>query len=231
MNYYVFIQKILGLLSLKKIAIWTLTGCVFVIGMTVYEHREKIAEFNPPKNSINKEYPPFNIGEQSSIKISNFVKDHANIVGVSVLSANLLKNTRTRVFHFADVTSTKFGAISVSQQFSGPKLLPLFSSNEINNEQMVRLLNGQFTCANYDTSLISEANPKPEDANMSICRISLPTYAGNFYGWIAIFVNKKLTTEEQLRLKILSEDLANHVYEKDVMVGMGKGIKIISSVN
>lgn len=217
MNTYAFAQAILKIISLKKIFIWTLTALVLTITITIYEHRDKLFSA-PTKVILNEEREPFSVSTDSEKKLVSLIRENKTFLGVSVLSANLRKNTRTRVFYYVDAFSDKPFADELKESFAGPKILPLFSSNEKNNFHMVKLLNGEFTCAPADSSLIANLpGGNPENfKNITICRASLPPYSGNFTGWIALFVNGTVTNENYYSVKLQAESLAEVIYTNDI---------------
>lgn len=206
------ISKLIHSISLRKVIVWTLAMLVLVIGFTAYEHRLDLYEFTirqpKPGNEVGV---TFIISEKTKQKIKDIVLSNTKIEGISILSADLRLNERVDLFHYSD--PKKQGNPEIFES----KRLPLFTKNAENNKQMVKLLNGEFSCSPYAASILSKSFPNLNKSAVTLCSVSLPPYFGDFSGFVMAILNDDPDIESQLRLKQQLETLAAEIYLHDVV--------------
>lgn len=210
-----FITKLLHTITLSKVILWAGAALLATVLFTVYENRKVIFDITTSAEpGINPIGIIFSIGPETRRKIENFVKAEEHVIGFSVLTADLRLNRRTSIFFYG----FDDGKESPPQQPNSPfNRLPLFSSSEENNRQVVKLINGEFFCAPYSTSLLSITSPNLNPNARTLCRASLPPYYGNFVGFITVFLKNEPSVEEQVRLKSSIESMATEIYFRDVL--------------
>lgn len=213
-----FVSKLVTAISFKKVLIWTLAGSLLVVGYTAYEHRADIfdasslghssAAIGNPVGSI------FVVSDATKKDVATFVKAEKSVVGFSVVSADIRLNARNTLYFYADPTSPTPPTIAPLDSI--PRL-PLFTKSEENNRQMIKLINGEFACSPYSTSLIAAVAPNVNKDVIAICRASLPPYYGHFAGFVSVLLNTDPDVDEQVRLKQAIEAMATQIYFRDVI--------------
>ena len=215
-----FVSKLVTAITFKKVLIWALAGTIGVIGYTAYENRSDLFLATKlgkgPIAAGNPVGSTFIVGNDTKSKISEFVKNEKSIVGLTVVSVDIRMNTRNQLFFYADKAEKNPPSLEPLTSFIR---LPMFTKNDDNNRQMVKLINGEFTCAPYTsgTSLVLAASPKANPDVVTICRASLPPYYGHFSGFVSVLLNTDPDVEEQVRLKHVIEALAIEIYFRDVI--------------
>lgn len=200
--------------------IWTLAGIILVFSYTAYEHRSDLFNAATSGQSTMIAGNPvgaiFEIGNTTKKNIETFVKAEKSVVGFTVVSADIRLNVRNQIFFFPDPTVPNPPTLLPLQAFSR---LPLFTKNDEANRQMIKLINGEFTCAPYaTTSLVAQVSPSTNTNVITICRASLPPYYGHFSGFVSVLLNTDPDIEEQVRLKQTIESMATEIYFRDVIL-------------
>lgn len=212
-----FLSKLVRTITFTKVVIWTLAGFVGVLGYTVFENRSTIFGIGESHQTTNQVGNTFVVGEQTKEAIKNLVLQDQSVLGVAVIAADLRLNRRKSLYFFsergADVVKDPIAQAQISQVNS----LPLFTKDEQNNIQMIKLINGEFSCAPYSVALLSSAAPALNKNVISVCRASLPPYYGHFSGFLTMFLNSDPSVEAQLQLKATLETLATEIYFRDVI--------------
>ena len=211
-----FVTKLVRTITLKRVIIWTLAMLLGVAGYTAFERREELFQASiVGKHSGNEVGMTFKIGETTKSEIEDLVNSDESIIGVAVLSADLRLNTRTAVFIAKDPL---FDVPTVNTQLSKlPLKLPLFTKDEENNRLMLKLINGEFYCAPYNTAAMSRSVARVTNDPIVVCRASLPPYYGHFAGFVAVFLNVDPDVEQQLRRKQQIELIATKIFFRDVV--------------
>lgn len=215
-----FASKLVTAITFKKVLLWTLTGVLSVVGYTAYEHRSDLFEATKIGSSSIVSGNPvgaiFTVGETTKKNIATFVKDEKSVVGFTVVSVDIRLNVRNQLFFFADPTAPNPPTIAPLALLAR---LPFFTKNEDSNRQMIKLINGEFTCAPYttSTSLLLAISPTSNRDVVTICRASLPPYYGHFAGFVSVLLNTDPDVEEQVRLKQAIETMATEIYFRDVI--------------
>lgn len=214
------VSKLVTAITFRKVLLWTLAGVLSVVGYTAYGHRSELfaatkigsdsAISGNPVGSV------FTVGDVTKNNISTFVKDEKSVVGFTVVSVDIRMNLRNQVYFYADQSSPNPPTLAPLAMMAR---LPLFTKNDDNNRQMIKLINGEFTCAPYTsgTSLVLSIAPGANRDVVTICRASLPPYYGHFSGFVSVLLNTDPDVEEQVRLKQAIESLATEIYFRDVI--------------
>jgi len=208
-----FATKLVKTITFSRVLLWTLAAIVGIAAWTSYEHRDELFQASPLARPTggNIVGETFKISDETKARVKQYVKDDEDIVGLSILSADIRLNTRISLFFFGD------GLDAASTQARVIDRLPLFTRNDDNNRQIVKLINGEFNCAPYDTTTLAHAAPDLNKDVVTICRASLPPYYGHFSGFVTVFLRTDPDVERQVRLKNQLEQLATEIYFRDVV--------------
>lgn len=157
------------------------------------------------------------------INISNLTKSYFDtaldkskdlIAGIQIVDVNFKKNTRdTTYFAFNDVDLKK-----AYEHFSANKIsdVPLFTENEVNNQRLINLINGDFVCYEFhDTPAYKLYLPFPKNITY-ICSISIPPYYGRFSGYMNVYLTRKPENDDLTFVRQLAKDMSLRIYENDI---------------
>lgn len=208
-------SKVVKTISLHKVALWTLTVLLAIIVWTAYENRSAISALFSPTKAINPVGLTFSVGSTTQSKLKAIVASDKDIIGIVVSSADLrLNEAKTIFFMSADEAINEMHRES---QKAARDRLPLFTSDDTNNAEVVKLINGQFSCMPFDKALISRFNPGLASSVKQVCRSSIPSYYGYFSGFVTAYLGANPSAEEMLQVRAKIEKLANDIYFQDVL--------------
>lgn len=209
-------KKVLQVISLKNVILWTVTALLAVVFYTIYEQRAQIINYivNGPED-FAPQVTSFAVSDQSRNRIKQLVNDSDLIIAITVLNADIRNNRRIPIYWFADDPQVqKQLDTSFSGRYGG---IPLFTSDEKNNETIVGVINGEFACAPYDSSGSTTVFPNLASRFPWVCRTSLPPYYGQFSGYIMISLNRQPSASELDYIKAESLNLSTEIYFRDVL--------------
>lgn len=157
------------------------------------------------------------------LELSNDTKSHLDssvlkvkslVAGVQILNVDFKKNsTSTAYFAFSSEDMKR-----AYTTFEGSKLAdnPLFSGNEIENQKIINLINGEFVCTEFKENTTGLLFPTLTDKIETVCAISIPPYYGRFSGFMNIYLYTHPSTEEVALIRQVSRDISLKIYEVDV---------------
>lgn len=142
------------------------------------------------------------------------VKMKGLIGGLQVVNVDFKKNNRsTAYFAFSDINlKTSYANFQASKIAE----TPLFTDNEVNNQRIIDLINGEFICVDFKDTQAIKAFPRAGDSIPTVCSISIPPYYGRFSGYMNLYLIKKPTPDEISLIRQLSRDISLRIYETDV---------------
>lgn len=212
----VFLSKLVTSITFKKVLIWTIALVLFVVGTISYEHRTELFDIAAGTNgpAVNRVNTTFTISDRTKKDIASFVSDDRSVMGFTVYSVDIRLNAQNSLYFFTDPSAVDPPTLS---PLTAITRLPLFTKNDDNNRQMVKLINGEFTCAPYGTTILATVAPTVNRSVITICRASLPPYYGHFSGYVSVFLNSDPDIDKQVRLKQMIEILATEIYFRDVI--------------
>ena len=212
--------KVLSVISLKKVAIWTFAAIVFLIGLTVFQNRAAIygALTQAPVIETPSAVIPFAVSQTSQDRLKSLIDGDPIISSIIVLNADLRNNRRIPIYWYSDDPYIqKF----LDTQFTNKFGIPLFTAEEKNNANMVGVINGEFACSGFNEG---NASLYPGmDARMPvICRSSLPPYYGQFSGFLTVSLTKVPTADESVALKSTLLAISTEIYFRDIVPANNK---------
>jgi len=207
--------KVLSVISLKKVAVWTFAAMVVLTGFTVFQNRTAIyaAITSAPVVETPSTIVPYTVSQTSQDRLKQLIDGDDLISTIIVLNADLRNNRRIPIYWYSD---DPFVQKTLDAQFVSKFGIPLFTAEEKNNSNMVGVINGEFACNKY-----SEGNaslfPGMESRMPTVCRASLPPYYGQFSGFLTISLNRVPTPDEVIALKSTILAVATEIYFRDVV--------------
>lgn len=212
-----FLAKVLDKISLMRVGLIIILTLITMSSVIVYENRNSFfsfPSFTQPK-SPNLVGGSFVIGRETKQRIQQIITHTDYILGISVRNADLRLNKNVGVYYYG-----KPGVLTTMYEnllSSSTDLFPLWSSNLDLNNQIIRLIGGDFYCLPFNATLLQSLRPDLAVEVKSVCRVSLPPYFGYFTGFIEIYTNKDLTLDEMQVLQVVFKDLSNKIYQNDVV--------------
>lgn len=209
------IQKIVSTITFSKVAMWVLALALAVVFYTMYENRNRIFMDVAEPVAINPVGLTFSISPETEAIIKDRVIGDRTIIGISVMSADLRLNEARSIFFYAD--DPVLAQVDAESKKSTNNRLPLFTNLDDSNADVIKLINGQFTCVKFTDTLLSRIYPELNSTVKMVCRSSIPSYYGYFSGYVGVFLNVNLSTEQQLQLKLTTDKIATDIYFRDVI--------------
>lgn len=207
--------KILSVISLKKVAVWTFAAIVILFGFTVFQNRTKIyaAITSAPVVETPSTVIPFSVSQTSQDRIKQLIDADDLVSTVIVLNADLRNNRRIPIYWYSDDPVIQK---TIDTQYANKFGIPLFTAEEKNNENMVGVINGEFACGEF-ASGNSTLYPGLGSRMPTLCRASLPPYYGQFSGFLTVSLARAPTPDELVALKSTILALATEIYFRDIV--------------
>lgn len=207
--------KIIKVISLKNVAVWTFAALVTLVGYTIFENRQAIVKYIVDGPEVEAPSTTgFKVGPTSQGRIKQIVDMDDMVNAVVVMNADIRNNRRIPLFWYSDDSPIQKNLDTYyASRGSG---IPLFTAEEKNNENVVGVINGEFACSTYNSGNGS-IFPGMAARMPYICRASLPPYYGQFSGFVAVALNRVPTSEELATLKAETLSVATEIYFRDVI--------------
>ena len=210
------IGKIIKTITLNKVFVWGVAAFILILGYTIFEKRAVLGQFffeDAP--AVVAERNVFKVSDLTKTAVKSLVINEANISSIIILSADIRNNQRVPIFWFSDDTSIQR---SLDDLYLNKDVrIPLFSSDQKNKEEIVSVINGEFTCTAYSDDVNRSIFPGMKDKFPFICRTSLPPYYGQFSGYIAFALHSLPDSTALDRIKSESISIATEIYFRDIL--------------
>lgn len=206
------VQKFLKSLTWTKLIQLTLFLVIIGLALALYETREYLHEFTRYPRISQYSTPVYSIGKETKEEISTIVTRSELIVSIAVSTVDFQKNTRHVIYRNTD-------SRELNELYETNKLItteiPLFNDDIINNGRMVDLINGEFVCYPYPSSVDAIMNPKTSKYAHTMCSNGIPPFYGMFRGVVSIITSRAPTVTELAQLRELIRNLSSKIYERD----------------
>lgn len=204
-------QRILQMLSWKKIGQIATVAFIFIVVLTVYELRDKIHDI-PLRISGNYTTPIASLSKQSIEMINLAVTSSELIVGIRIVTVDFHKNTRHVIYSFSDDAALE----QIYTKSDTSMIFPLFTDDVVNNKRIVDLINGEYICDPYPETIGAVTTPTTKAYIHTICANGIPPYYGIFSGIVSISTHRQPTVTEYAQLRELARSMATVIYERDL---------------
>jgi hypothetical protein len=207
--------KIIKIISLRNVALWSSVALVGLVGYTVFETRAVIINYfvNGPEAEAPA-VPSFSLGETSRLRVKSMVDGEDLVTGAVILNADLRNNRRVPIFWYSsDPGLQKQFENLFGGRFGG---IPLFTSDDKNNNTVVSMINGEFSCGTFAEVGASSLFPGLANRIPFICRAGIPPYYGQFAGYITLTLSRQPSPEEFDRLKSETMNISTDIFFRDV---------------
>lgn len=137
-----------------------------------------------------------------------------NIVAIQIVHVDLSKNVRSLRFMYIKDSRLSAFAEEYNKGRISP-FYPVFTSDNINNDRITRIINHEFVCSPYEETLSAKVVPVSTSYVKVICSIGIPPSYGRFNGIVAILL-KNTPSENEIAIirsyiKKLSIDIDSEV--------------------
>jgi hypothetical protein len=211
-----FISKIIRNISLRQVGIWC--GAVFlsIVLYTTYENRNRITSLVYKKPKVtNNVGMTFSITTDTELIAKQMVLADEAIVGISIMSADLRLNEANTLYAFAD--DEELSSVNDNARLWYSTRVALFTNIDENNDDVIRLINGQFSCSKFSTTLLSKVHTNLNTRVKMVCRSSIPSYYGYFSGYVTLYLGQYVSQEKIDQLRVATDKLATDIYFRDVV--------------
>lgn len=209
-----FISKVIRTLSLNRILVWAATALIIILAVTIYENNDTVLSYFTKRPALPTSEDSFFVGIETQNQVQSLVSGDRRIIGVSVMSADLRLNEAKSLYFYGD--SAELNSAKIRSEYSGSRL-PMFTGNEENNKDIIKLINGEFTCVPFDKTLHAKIYPELSTIVNTMCMSSIPSYYGYFSGFVVTYISEPPSPERQLQYRLFIEKLANDIYFRDVV--------------
>ncbi len=136
------------------------------------------------------------------------------IGGIQIVNVNFKKNSRGSAAFFYNDSVLK----SAVEQYQATRIAdsPLFTDNEVNNQRLINLINGDFVCYDFKDTPGSKLYPAAGKDIPSVCSISIPPYYGRFSGYMNLYLLRKPLPDDLIFIKQIARDISLRLYESDI---------------
>jgi hypothetical protein len=210
-----FIVKLIKNVTPAKVILWSFTALLSISIFTAYENRNQIYARLTEVPTSNMSGLSFIVGDQTKNLIKEYVTGNDDILGMGVLGADLRQNEARSLYFFSD--DNALDNLNENFQQAGINRFPLFTNSEQSNIEVIKIINGEFSCTPFRDTSFSVIFPELNSTINFLCRGSIPAYYGYFSGYIIVFVKGPMNPDIVALLKLSTEKLATEVYFRDVL--------------
>lgn len=143
------------------------------------------------------------------------VRKNDDIVGIQVVTINFQKNIRLETYMSIDDPILQ----SIYDKFVATSVIdtPLFDETELNNQRVLRLINGEFVCVPFEQTPAFKYGPAAKQYVKNVCAIGIPPYnLAEFSGILTIYLNKDIKDLNKEELFFFARNLSLSIaYDND----------------
>lgn len=203
-------EKIIRVISLKNVVIWSTLTFSVIVGYSIFENRADILQFMTQRPSAAIASTGFTVTSAVRARAQRFVDREDLVVGMVILTADIRNNRRIPVYWYSDdMFVTKQLDNIFNGRFGG---VPLFTSDDKNNASVVSAINAEFTCTSFGESGMTILFPNLSNRFPVVCKVSVPPFYGKFAGYIIVALQQAPSAVEVDLIKAETTDLSNEIY-------------------
>lgn len=208
-------EDIIDTLTFKRVALIALLTGIALLLFSLYENRSKIVEtvVTPkPEPSLIEDVPQWQLSPTSRAELERLTNTTA--VGFVVVSdVDLKKNRRAAKYSFLE---DKTILLSPQQQQALALPMPVFDYDAKNTAQMVSVLSNEFRCDPYRETLYFRYAPELADRFSTVCRISIPPFAGQFAGFLTVAIEGTPQKSDLDSIRLEVSRIAVDIFYNDI---------------
>jgi hypothetical protein len=221
-GYLPYMEKFLKALStvlryITPLKTFLLIVIIFALigAIAAWENRQSLFTSTVDNIGFKDATPPLVMSPKSKAALEALVagKDKYVISGAAV-GINIPTNTRTIVYrYFNDKVIER--AVRTADTKEGDTL-PLFSSNEGQNKQILSLIQGEFSCGKLITGGVNSRYAGAETFGkiVATCRVPIPPAYGHLIGYIVFHLSRDPSEAEMEELRVEAYTLSMNIYNE-----------------
>jgi hypothetical protein len=197
-------------------ALMVVALALFLVALyTAFENRESIYRIIKGSDKpLTSEYS-FPVSGQTYSSMKHFVDTYPEVIFLSVWAAEPQANTRLLVsFYSEDLTISAIYEAIAAKHVAG---IRLFTNDEKNDAQVVKLMNGEWMCLRTEDTLYSSFAPDVAVRAPILCRTSLPPYYGAFSGFIEVGLYANIHPQVIEQIKLDAVKISNTIFIQDLL--------------
>lgn len=165
---------------------------------------------------INQRVRVIDLSKKSITEIDAFTHSSSIVIGTQITSVDFQKNIRKVMFASIDDERMKKLYDRFLEDIKITEFPFLSNSSQSDNLRMIALLNGEFVCSPYLSTLAGHVMPEGAVVATTVCATGIPPEYGKFSGIITVYLKREPTEEERQVLESSMRDLANKIYKNDI---------------
>lgn len=210
------VQGFIKILSWQKIAQVVVFLFVILLAWGIYENREIIYSFaGQPKLPLDTSVTK--LSKASTDMVHSAVYRSDIIVGIQIAIVDFPRNTQL-ILH-TDIDNLTFKETYDKYVAGAIAEIPLFNDDIVNNRRLIELINGEFVCSPFTTTITGKLFPGANSAVHSVCSNAIPPRYGKFTGTVNIYLARQPTSEEADQIRTLSRYIGTQIYDVDLKNG------------
>ena len=152
-------------------------------------------------------------GSKGALK--SIVESNPNVAAIQVINVDFKRNMRYTTY-FVSSDDKFLEEFSIFQN-SKTRNTTLFTSDEAQNDRVVKIINNNFICDSFSSTMAAKMYPTIGEKVSQACSMSVPPFPARFVGYVNVFLYKTLTKKEEETLKLTISTVASSIYERDVV--------------
>jgi hypothetical protein len=150
------------------------------------------------------------ISTESAKYIDRTLLVSPNVVAIQIIGVDLASNT-TGVLYTKIKNKNLEEIYSAYVSSNDTKNVPFFTKNDYLNLNLIRILNNEYFCSQFNSTLVSVLVPAAAQHITTVCAVSIPPGYGQFKGFVAIFLENEPTGQEVEVFRVISKELSVRV--------------------
>lgn len=211
-----------SIIELLKALTWQKTVqaviLILILGITYGFWENRITVYNSWKIGARVESDSpvtMNLSPSTILLLDDTVNRMRDIIGgIQVVNVNFKKNSRSAAYFAISDNALREAYFNFESKRTAPT--QLFTTNEVINQKLINLINGEFVCNDFKDTHAMKTMPGAANSIYMVCALSIPPYYGRFSGYINIYLTKKPTEDDLATIRQVSRDISFHIYETDI---------------
>jgi hypothetical protein len=155
-----------------------------------------------------------NPGKESQADLIKYVNSKNAIMGINIVKVDFKLNTRSTTFrYYKDEAVTQAWNDFIARNVQ----VDLFGKNELINQRIVNLINGQFSCAPVEETSAGMVIPTIREHATTVCLAPIPPGYGDFIGFINVFLRQPPSLADIKDVETETRKLSLDMYERDIV--------------
>ncbi len=155
------------------------------------------------------------VSDQTKTYINDVITRSSTLIGgIQVINVDFKRNIRSSSYFAISDPILK----DAYQEYMLTKVAntPLFNDSEINNRRVIDLVNGEFICSDFTSTLAAKIYARASNSIVMICSISIPPLYGKFSGYLNIYVKRQPDNNDRDVIRQTAREISERIYVNDI---------------